>query len=74
MKDIWLLDESLRIRIYYDCDDCNFPDNICVSLTESCPDDEKLLLADETNLYITPEQANELAMALIKAARASMGH
>ena len=73
MNDIWLLDESLRVRIFYDCNDCNYEDNVCISLYESCPPDEKVFKADETNLFLTPEQANQLALALIHAARQSMG-
>lgn len=72
-NDIMLLDNSLRVRIYYDCDDCDYNDNICVSILEECPDEEKVFIGDETNLYLTPEQAQSLAMALIKAANQSMG-
>ncbi len=73
MDEILLLDESLRVRVYYECDDCDYDDNICVSIIEECPDDEKVLIAGETNLYLTPEQAKKLAMALIHAANNSMG-
>ncbi|MCA9934273.1 MAG: hypothetical protein KC415_10130 [Anaerolineales bacterium] len=73
MNDILLLDESLRVRIYYDCDDCEFDDNICVSLVEECPDEEKILIADETNIYLTPEQAKAVAQALIAAVNEGMG-
>ena len=73
MNDILLLDESLRVRIYYDCDDCEFDDNICVSLVEECPDEEKILIADETNIYLTPEQAKAVAQALIAAINEGMG-
>lgn len=73
MDEILLLDESLRVRIYYECDDCDYDDNICVSIIEECPEDEKILIAGETNLYLTPEQAKKLAMALIHAANHSMG-
>jgi len=73
MSDILLLDESLRVCIFYDCDDCEFDDNICISLTEECPDEEKILIADETNIYLTPEQAKTLAQALIAAVNEGMG-
>lgn len=72
MKEILLLDESLRVRIYYDCDDCDYDDNICVSIIEDCPEDEKIFIAGETNLYLTPGQAKELAMALIQATNESL--
>ncbi len=73
MDEIQLLDESLRVRVYYECDDCSYDDNICISITEECPDDEKIFIADETNIYLTPEQAKSLAMALINAVNESMG-
>jgi hypothetical protein len=72
-EDLWLLDESLRVRVFYECDDCDFEDDICLSFYESCPDDEKLFKADETNIYLTPEQAKQFAMALINASNRSMG-
>lgn len=73
MSDILLLDESLRVRIFYDCDDCDYDDDICVSFHEDCPADEKLFKVDETNIFLTAEQATALAMALVKAANESLG-
>ncbi len=73
MKEISLLDNSLRVRVYYECEDCDYEDNICISFVEECPEDEKIFLAGETNIYLTPDQAKELAMALVHAANASMG-
>ncbi len=73
MSEILLLDDSLRVNVYYECDDCDYEDDICVSIIENCPDDEKIFIADETNLYLTPEQAKSLAMALINAVNESMG-
>ncbi|MBE2202627.1 MAG: hypothetical protein IAE79_28710 [Anaerolinea sp.] len=73
MKYIWLLDDSLRVEVYYDCNDCDYSDNICVSFREVAAPNEKIFAADETNIYLTPEQANEFALALIRAAKQSMG-
>ncbi len=73
MKEIALLDKSLRVRVYYDCEDRDYDDNICISFIEECPEDEKIFLAGETNIYLTVDQAKELAMALIHAANISMG-
>lgn len=73
MSDILILDESLKIRIFYECDDCDYEDNICVSIQEDCPEDEKLFKADETNIFLTPDQARALATALINAANMSLG-
>jgi hypothetical protein len=61
---IKLLDNSLEISIYYDEYDCEYDDNICVSIIEDCPEEEKIFRADETNLYLTPEQALQLMQAL----------
>ena len=66
---IWLLDNSLKVSIYYDECDCEYDDNICVSIIEDCPEEEKVFRHDETNLYLTPEQALHLIQAL-KAATA----
>jgi hypothetical protein len=73
MKDILILDDSLSIRIFYDRNDCDYEDNICVSIREDCPEEEKLFKADETNIFLTPDQARALAMALIDAVNGSLG-
>lgn len=65
--NIWLLDESLRVNVYYDGSDREYSDNICISFFESCPSEEKLFKADETNIYLTPEQATLLALSLNSA-------
>lgn len=70
--NIWLLDESLRVNVYYDGTDREFPDNICICFKESCPPEEKIFKADETNIYLTPEQANLLALALNGAVARSL--
>jgi len=72
--DIWILDDTVRVSIYYDREDCKFEDNICISFFESCPEDEKIFRADETNIFLTPEQARNLCMALQKATGSSMDH
>jgi len=68
---IVLLDGSLTVEIYYSREDCDLEDNICLSFTEDCPDEEKVFYNDETNLLITREQALQLAEALIQAAKTS---
>ena len=62
-----LLDKSLKVDIFLDRSDAGYDDNICVRLFEDCPDDEKLLKADETNIYVTPDEACLLVMALQRA-------
>jgi hypothetical protein len=68
---ISLLDNSLKVNIFFELKDCEYGDNVCVSIIEKCPDDEKVLRADETNLYLTPKQARRLASAFIHAAEES---
>ncbi len=65
--DVWLLDDSLRISIFHDEEACEFDDDICVSIFESCPYDEKLFIADETNIYISRDEALRLAEMLLTA-------
>ena len=68
---VLILDESLSIEIYYECDDCDWEDNITVRLREDCPPEERLLRSEETNIFLTREQAMALAEALLAAAAAS---
>jgi len=65
---IYLLDESLMINIFYEQKDCDFPDNICLSITEDCPEEEKVFKAEQSNLYLTSNQARQLAGVLNQAA------
>lgn len=64
---IYLLDESIMVKIYYEEKDCDYSDNICVSIDEDCPIDEKILRANSTNIYLTAKQARQLAEALLTA-------
>lgn len=68
---IYLLDDTLKIEICYEENDSDYDDNILVKIIEECPEDEKLFQHDETNLYLTPKQANSLARLLDEAAQAS---
>ncbi len=68
---VYLLDKSLKIEIFFDEQDSKYQDNVCISISEECPDEEKLFCSDETNIYISPEEACALAKALIAAARCS---
>jgi len=67
MKPILLLDESLQVEIYFEPDDCGYEDNICLKVIESCPDEEKIFLHDESHLYLTQSQAQALLEALQEA-------
>lgn len=63
-----LLNGSLVANIFYDPNDREFEDNVCVCLKEFGPDEEKILYADETNVFLTAEQARQLADLLLQAA------
>jgi hypothetical protein len=71
MKPILLLDESLEVEIFYVCEDSDLEDNICIKVTESCEEDEKIFRHDESHMFLTHAQARELANALLKAVEKS---
>lgn len=64
---ISLLDDSLRVTIFFDELERDYVDDICIRMREVCPDDERLLKVEETNIYITPDQASLLVLALQRA-------
>jgi hypothetical protein len=66
-----LLNGSLKIEIFYDRRDKEYEDNICLSIKEIGPDEEKVFYASETNIYIEPEDARKLAKMLLDAADVS---
>ena len=66
-----LMNGNLVIEVFYDKQDKEYEDNICICVKEICPEDEKILYASETNLFITPEEARKLAEMLIDAAENS---
>jgi hypothetical protein len=69
--EILILDDSLKIEIYYERQDADFSDNICISFEEDCPDEERIFRANQTNIYLTCEQARKIALALYHAAEIS---
>ena len=62
-----LLDNSLKVDVYFEETDRDFDDDICICFSEDCPADEKIFRADETNIFITPDQACQLLLALQRA-------
>lgn len=66
---VFLLDNSLRVEVYCEEMDSEFEDNICVSFVETCPDDEKIFRAGETNIYLTPKQAEQFGSLLMRVGR-----
>jgi hypothetical protein len=73
MKQLKLLDDSLLVKVFYERTDSDFDDDICIRFQEDCPEDEKLFKAGETNIFLTPDQANQFALLLIEAAKQSLG-
>lgn len=71
MKPILLLDESLKVEIFYACEDADLADNICLKITEDCVDEVKIFRHDENHLYLTAAQARSLAEALLAAVEKS---
>ena len=65
---IELLNGSLKVEVFFDKKDKEYEDNICVCLREFGPEDEKILYAGETNIFINAEQAREIAQMLNTAA------
>ena len=44
-----------------------FVDHICLRFTETCPEEEKVFYAGENNLYVTRDQARQIAVEILKA-------
>ena len=63
-----ILNGSMKVEIFYDRQDRDYEDNICVCIKEAGPEDEKIMYANETNMFITADQARRLAEMLLKAA------
>jgi len=53
MKPILLLDETLKVEVFYSCEAHDLEDNICLKLTEDCAESERLLRNEESHLYLT---------------------
>lgn len=64
MASIVLLDGTLKLTVYVEESDRQFEDDICLCFAEDCPDDEKVFRADETSIYLTPEQAALVVLEL----------
>jgi hypothetical protein len=65
---LFLLEDTLQIDIFYECEDHDLEDNICISVIERCPPDERLLRSGETHIFLTIDEARQLGEALISAA------
>jgi hypothetical protein len=65
---IELLNGSLKIEVFFDQTDKEYEDNICICVQETGPEDEKILYAGETDIFINAEEARKLAAMLNQAA------
>lgn len=65
---IHLLEDTLEIDIFYECEDQDLEDNICISVIERCPPEEKIFRAGETHIYLTSHEACILGEALLSMA------
>ena len=65
------LDDTLNVDVFYDHVDSEFCDNVCIRFWESCPDEERIFVNEETNIFVTPQEARDLAMLLLQAAQKS---
>jgi hypothetical protein len=68
---IYLVDDTLKVEVFFHPEDKEFPDDVCLCIEESCPPEEKLFRADEVHIFLTPRQARQLGLALVKAAEMS---
>ena len=71
MKPILLLDKTLQVEINFSSEDCDLEDNICVKVLETCPEDEKIFKHEESHIFLTRKQAQDLTDALGEAIRKS---
>lgn len=68
---LMLLDDSLQVNVAYYADQHEYEDTVCLTFVEHCPKDERIFKADETRIFLTPDQADQLALALQQVAAGS---
>ena len=66
-----ILDGSMKIEVGYDRVEPQYKDNVFMALTEDCPKDERVFGDAEIQIALTPEEAEQLALALNNAATES---
>ena len=71
MKPVYLLDDSLSVEVFFAPEDGDLEDNICLKICESCKEEEKVFIHDESQLFLTREQAQAIADALLAAVKLS---
>jgi hypothetical protein len=67
------VDENITIEVYFDIVDreVGYEDDIRFTFHETGPKEIRILKADSTSVLLTPEQADQLAVALMQAAEES---
>jgi hypothetical protein len=73
MSTITLLDNSLKLTIYYDNNDSEYEDNICLHFQEDCPEAERLFRIEDTSFYVTAEQAALIVLELSRVLEVARG-
>ena len=71
MPPIPLVDNTLKLSIYFDVNDSEYEDNICLRFQEDCPEAERLFRIEDTSFYITAEQAALIVLELSRALEAA---
>lgn len=66
-----LINGALLVNINFETSDSEYDDNICLCFEEPCHEDEHILRAEQTNIYLTAKEARNLAEALLNAANYS---
>jgi hypothetical protein len=66
-----LINGALLVNINFETSDSEYDDNICLCFEEPCLEEEKVFRAEQTNIFLTPKEARNLAKALINAANHS---
>lgn len=66
-----LINGALMVKVNFETSDSEYDDNVCLCFEEPCHEDEKIFRAEQTNIFLTPKEARNLAQALLKAANHS---
>lgn len=66
-----LLDGSLKVSIQYNRTASRCKDDIRLTFVKTCPPEQRGFGADQVSICVTPEQAEQVAAALLEAVRQS---
>ncbi len=68
-----LLNNCMQVEIFYETEDRQFSDNICIRIRETCPNEERLMLAEESNIFITPRRSHNPCQCLVESRQNEFG-